>query len=81
MPNIKSAKKKMRQDIKRKAKNTTYTNKIASIMKKAAKSTEKNKEKIISEAYSVIDKAAKKGIIHANKAGRMKRGVSRIAKA
>ena len=75
MPNIKSAKKKMRQDVKRTARNT--------VVKKTLKETVKNVKKAdkvgtedVQKAYSVIDKAAKKGIIHKNKAARLKSKVS-----
>lgn len=77
MPNLKSAKKKSRQDVKRKARNRNYSKQIDDIMnnmktgKKVATST-------ISKAYSVIDKAAKKKVIHKNKADRMKRRVSKL---
>lgn len=80
MPNIKSAKKKMRQDVKRTAKNTMYRSKIDDLIKKVKKSGKKaKKEELVATAYSAIDKAAKKNVIHKNKAGRLKRSVSRLA--
>jgi small subunit ribosomal protein S20 len=77
MPNIKSAKKKMRQDVKRTKKNATYKRSIQDIMKKATQSAGADKSKHISESYAAIDKAAKKGVIHKNKAARMKSQISR----
>lgn len=70
MPNIQSAKKKVRKDVRKSATNLEY--------KKALRKMEKNPSKINTGAYSMIDKAAKRGIIHKNKAARMK---SKFAKA
>lgn len=80
MPNIKSAKKKMKQDVAREARNKNYKSAIDDIMKKAAsakKGGKKNSE-LVAKAYSVIDKAAKKKVIHDKKADRLKRGVTRL---
>lgn len=77
MPNLKSAKKKARQDVKRKVRNRNYSKQIDDIMNDMK--TGKNvKTASVSKAYSVIDKAAKKNIIHKNKADRMKRRVSKL---
>ena len=77
MPNIKSAKKKARQDVKRKARNRNYSKQIDDIMNDMK--TGKNvKTASVAKAYSVIDKAAKKNIIHKNKADRMKRRVTKL---
>lgn len=78
MPNIKSAKKKMKQDVKRTKQNTNYKSAIDDIMKKARKATSDKDGEIVNKAYSVIDRAAKKKIIHKKKADRLKRGVSRL---
>lgn len=78
MPNIRSAKKKMRQDVKRTNKNQKYLTEIKKgikslfKMKKSSKSAEKQKK-----IYSIIDKAAKVKVIHKNKAARLK---SRVMK-
>lgn len=73
MPVIKSAIKKLRQDKKRTAANKKIKQEFLSAIKGATKT----KKTSINEAFSKIDKAAKKGIIHANKAGRLK---SRLSK-
>lgn len=72
MPIIKSAKKKLRQDKVRKSLNRV----IRSTFKKAIKKSSGTK-KDIATAYSKIDKAAKKRVIHKKKAARLK---SRIAR-
>lgn len=70
MPIIKSAKKKQRQDKKRQARNAGY-------IAKYKKATRASAKKSVAESYKAIDKAAKKGVIHKNKAARLK---SRVAK-
>ena len=81
MPNIKSAKKKMKQDIARRAQNRKYEGAIESVMKSIKKGTKTKKDEVLKKAYSVIDKAAKKRVIHSNKASRLKGRVSRLVKA
>ncbi len=76
MPNIKSAKKKMRQDRKRTQANDLIRKRIT----KGVKSVLKNKgkePKLVSKLFSIIDKATKKKIIHKNKAARLKARVSK----
>jgi small subunit ribosomal protein S20 len=75
MPVTKQAKKKLRKDRKREQKNL----KVKSDFKKVLKKTKRNvTNKTLSEASKVLDKAAKKGIIHKNKAARLK---SRLSKS
>ena len=70
----------MKQDIAREARNKNYKSAIDDIMKKATKSKkgDKKSKELVAKAYSVIDKAAKKKVIHDKKADRLKRGVSRL---
>lgn len=75
MPIIKSAIKKVKQDKKRAALNRTLSRKLKDALKKTKKGAFN-----ISEVYSVIDHAAKKGVIHKNKAGRLKSQVSKRVK-
>jgi len=75
MPNLKASKKDLRKTKKRTARNSAAMAKLRTLMKKAkADKTDKS----VNEAVSVIDKAAKKGIIKKNAASRYK---SRIAAA
>jgi ribosomal protein S20 len=76
MANIKSAKKKVRKDKKRRVRNSNYMDKVDEIMRlhKVGKLTDKKIS--ISQAYSIIDKASKKGVISSGRASRLK---SRIA--
>ena len=74
MPVIKSAKKKLRKDRKREIVNKNLKN----LLKKNIKLAEKNpSETNIRKAVKIIDKTAKKNIIHKNKAARIK---SKLAK-
>lgn len=70
----------MKQDVAREARNKNYKSAIDDIMKKATKSKkgDKKSKELVAKAYSVIDKAAKKNVIHDKKADRLKRGVSRL---
>ncbi len=82
MPIIKSAKKKLKQDKKRTAKNLTYKTKYKSAIKAAKKSVIAKGAKtasLVSKAVSLIDKAAKKGVMHKNKAARLKSRVTKSA--
>lgn len=75
MPVIKSAKKKLRQDKKRTLENKRLRNLFQKVVKKAKKNpTESN----FRNAVKVIDKTAKKRIIHKNKAARIKSALSKL---
>lgn len=75
MPIIKSAKKKMRQDKKRTKSNKAYKEGY----KKAIKQIKITKRvSFLKEVFSKIDKAAKKGVIHKNKAARLKSRITRL---
>lgn len=75
MPIKRSAKKKMRQDEKRRLKNL----RIKREYKEAVKAIRRNQdEKKLKKAYSALDRAAKKGIIKKNKASRLKSRLSKL---
>lgn len=78
MPVTKQARKKLRKDKKRTEKNLI----VKEGFKKSVKNTRKTPTpKKLSEASKVIDKAAKKGIIHKNKAARIKSRLSKLSKS
>jgi small subunit ribosomal protein S20 len=77
MPVIKSAKKKLKQDRKREKLNNQVKLNYRNALKEAKKS--KTSEKV-RQAVKLVDKAAKKGIIHKNKAARIKSSLSKLAK-
>lgn len=84
MPIIKSAKKALRGSLKKKAVNDRNKKAVKESIKKIEKLVKEKKsdeaKKILPEAYSVIDKACKKGIIKKNNASRKKSRLSKITK-
>lgn len=83
MPIIKSAQKKLRQDkVRTQANNATkrqYKDAVKDVAKTAA-AGKKVSADAVKTAYKKIDKAAKKNVIHANKAARMKSQVAALAR-
>lgn len=83
MPNTKSAIKAMRQNIKRRAKNLKVLESIrkaAKNVRKAATGGKKDEiNKALSLAFSSLDKAAKKNVIHKNNASRKKSRLAAMA--
>ncbi len=81
MPIIKSAKKSLRQSLKRKERNLDQKKKLKKLLKKfQLLLSQKNKEeakKILPQVYKFLDKAAKNKLIKKNTAARKK---SRLAK-
>lgn len=76
MPIIKSAKKKQRADRLKEKRNNLFRNLLKQTLKSAKKSpTSVN----ISKATKILDKMAKKNLIHANKAARIKSALSKLA--
>lgn len=83
MPITKSAKKAIRGSLRKKAFNDRRKRVMKEIIKKVEKSAKKDKkeaEKMLSEAYQAIDKAAKKGVIKKNNAARKKSRLTRLVK-
>lgn len=84
MPITKSAKKALRSSFRKKAQNDRNKKAMKESIKGIEKLVkEKKKEeakKLLPKAYSVIDKAAKKGVIKKNTAGRNKSRLSKITK-
>lgn len=76
MANIKSAKKRIQISERNFVENRTARSSMRTAIKKfelsVANSNKEEAEKLLSTAYSIIDKAAKKGFIHKNQADRRK---------
>ena len=86
MPNIKSAKKRMRQSIKRTARNRVRKEKLKKAVKAyktvlaaGAAGTEQNVGQELAKVTRAIDKAKVKGILHKNTASRRKSRMARAA--
>lgn len=77
MPVIKSAKKKLRKDRKREKLNSEFKLNYRNAVKEAQKV--KSSEKV-KQAVKLVDKATKKGVIHKNKAARIKSKLSKLSK-
>src|SRR5690348_15391923 len=78
MPIIKSAKKRVRTARKAAVRNSKTKRSLKSALKLFAKSPS---SKSHSSVQSQVDKAAKKGVIHKNKAARLKSRAAKKAKA
>ena len=76
-----SARKRVRQTVKRTLNNKSIKTLIKTLTKKieseVAKKSKEGAETALKEAVSVIDKAARKGVIHSNTASRR---ISRLTK-
>lgn len=81
MANIESAKKRMRQNVKRRVRNRMVRNKTRTFVKKANQMIEAGDQSAatiaVQAAMSQLDRAAQKGVVHHNNADRRK---SRLAK-
>ena len=70
--------KRERQDVKRRAKNISDMSRLRTQIKRVLESTEKDKAQTeYTIAVSYIDKAASKGLLHKNTAGRRKSKITR----
>ncbi len=76
MPNIKSAKKDLRKSRAAALRNRAQRSALRTAVKKAKAATAASDDRLT--ATSLLDRAARKGLIHKNAAARQK---SRIAKA
>ncbi len=81
MPLIKSAKKALRASIQKKEYNDLTRAKIKSAVKGVkigVKSDSKETAELLSKAYRELDIAAKKNVIHKNKASRLKSRLTKL---
>lgn len=75
MPNIKSVVKDVKKSRELRARNLDTKSRIKTFVKKTKSAIEENAENttaLVNETVSIIDKAAKRGIIHPNAAARRK---------
>lgn len=82
MAHTKSAIKNIRKNRKRRLRNRMYRSRAKTAIKKARRLIEAGQleeaQEAIRIAYSVLDKAAEKGILHKNNAGRRKARLMRL---
>ena len=83
LPNVKSAEKRMRTNAARAARNRQFRSKLRTALKKVRQATSPDTAAAaFREAASLLDRAARKRIVHPNKAARAKSRLSaRVAKA
>jgi small subunit ribosomal protein S20 len=85
MPVIKSAIKKARQDVKAREHNRglrdNYKNAVKSVKKLVVAGETKKVGDALKKAFSELDRAAKRNIIHKNNASRRKSRLNSLAKA
>jgi small subunit ribosomal protein S20 len=77
MPVLQSAKKALRRDRRRAVVNKSLKNKIKEVLKKTRQNPNK---KNLDLSFKILDRAAKKKIIHQNKASRLKSRLSKLLK-
>jgi len=78
LPNVKSAEKRMRTAAKRAERNKAARSRLRTAVKKARQAeTAEDVNATFLEAKSLLDRAARKRLVHPNKAARLK---SRLAK-
>ena len=82
MPITKSAKKALRQNIRRRARNLVYKKKMKALIKEArglvlGKKIEEAK-KLLPQIYKILDKTAKVGVIKKNTASRKKSRITKL---
>jgi small subunit ribosomal protein S20 len=84
LANTKSAEKRIRANARRAERNKAYRSRVKTMIKKAEELifSGQASEEAMRQAYSTLDKAAGKGIIHKNNAARRKsRLAAKLAKA
>lgn len=77
MPNIQSAKKNMRKTRAATVRNRAQRSALRTALKKAKAPGASEETKL--QAVKLLDRAARKGLIHRNNAGRQKSAIARTA--
>ena len=81
MANIKSAKKRILQAEKRRARNKSARSRLRTAVKKFRGAEDSSKADALPTTYAEIDRAEKRGAIHANAAARYKSRLAKHARA
>ena len=81
MPNTRSAKKQMRQNIQARARNRAQRAALRTALKRVRlAASPADAAKALHAAEVLLDRAARKGLIHRNTAGRHKSRLSKLTK-
>ncbi|HEX6069570.1 MAG TPA: 30S ribosomal protein S20 [Longimicrobiaceae bacterium] len=78
MPNVKSAEKRMRTNRIREARNKAARSRLRTAIKKARQAEGEGADAAFLQAKSLLDRAARKRLIHPNKAARLKSQLARV---
>lgn len=82
MPITKSAKKALRQNIRRRKRNLAAKNELKSAIKQCRKlvqaGSKEEAKKYLSQVYKKLDKAAKGNVVKKNKVSRLKSRLSKL---
>ena len=78
MPNSSSAKKRMRQADRRRGRNRAARTALRSAIKKVKSAHAEEGESAYRSAVRLLDRAARKGLIHKNAAARSKRRLGKV---
>ena len=85
MPNIKSAKKRMRSSVKKTDTNTLVNSSMRTAIKKFEKEVKAGNKEAASNNLNIaihrIDKAMSSGLVHKNKAARLKSRLTKMMNA
>jgi small subunit ribosomal protein S20 len=85
MPNTKSAKKRLRQSLERRARNRAVKSSLKTQVKKVLSAVGAGDDATVDSEFRTaakkLDQAAAKGVIHRNKAARLKSRLSKRLKA
>lgn len=84
MPNIKSAKKRLRQNVVRRTRNRSFRtqvrNRCKNVIKSVREGDQQGAESRLLEAIQILDRAGSKKIIHKNAVARKKSRLSKMLK-
>lgn len=84
MPITRSAKKALRQSLRRRARNLAYKKKIKDLLKKVRTLVSQQKKEeakqLLPQVYKALDKAAKVGVIKRGAADRKKSRITKLIK-
>lgn len=83
MPNIKSAKKRVKVINTKTARNKAIKSELKTVLKKAQTAVangDANAKEVVTFAIKKVDQAAAKGIMHKNKAARKKSQLAKLVK-
>ena len=79
VPNSSSAKKRLRQSVRRRGRNRAFRTALRNAIKKVRTAVAGEGESAYRSAVRLLDRAARKGLIHKNAAARNKRRLGKVA--